>query len=561
MKATKKRKLIILLVVLILPALWGLFLPGYFGVHDDMHPAWIFEMFKAFSVGQMPPRWASNLSFGFGYPLFHFVYPLPYYLGAFFYWLGMSLTGSVQVLHVLALVFSGIFMYLFAKEHWGKRAALMAGLLYVYTPYRALDVYVRGALGEAIAFVFLPLIGWGISKSCKTNRWRYVGVTAIAIACLILSHNLTAMAGLPILAVYCLLEIWRQRKKVKVKLSILRQTSSLLLGLIISAYFWLPAFVEKKLMIDDTLFNFKDHFPFIKQLIFSPWGHGASLWGPGDGMSFQVGIINWLVLISGGCFILYSLIKKKKVEWVAGYFALIAVLSLFLMNIRSSFLWDSLPLLAYFQFPWRLLIVTTFCSSFLAGFVASKIKKHKWLFTILLVSPIILTSAYFQPEKIKHISDEQIFTRFFSVNPTNPKEESKEYLTLGEEYLRLSKKTEERPSSYAWEKFVLTGSETEMQIKEKSSIDYLVETSGEENLLVTKIYALPGWQVEMDGSLIEIKAGKPYGQIEIEVPEGEHSFRVRYKQTKFWQIINIVSLIGFLIAIKLIVSKTKRVKK
>jgi len=46
-------------------------------------------------------------------------------------------------------------------------------------------------------------------------------------------------------------------------------------------------------MIDDTLFNFKDHFPFIKQLIFSPWGHGASLWGPGDGMSFQVGIINW----------------------------------------------------------------------------------------------------------------------------------------------------------------------------------------------------------------------------------------------------------------------------
>lgn len=558
MKGISNKKIILWLIVLTLPAIFGLILPGYFGVHDDMHPAWIFEMFQAFSMKQFPPRWAANLSFGFGYPLFHFIYPLPYYLGAFLYWLGMSLTGSVETLHALALILSGIFMYLFVKEHWGKKAALIAAVVYVYTPYRALDVYVRGALGEAVAFVFLPLIGWGIARCCKTGRWRYVGLTALAVAGLVLSHNLTALVGLPILALYGLLEIWKKRKTTKVKLLTLQQISSFVLGLVISAYFWLPALIDKKFMVKDTLFNFVDHFPFIKQLIFSEWGHGASLWGPSDGMSFQVGIINWMVLIIGGVLISYSLFKKKKIEPVAGYFLFIAGVSLFLMNIRSSFIWNSVPLIAYFQFPWRMLIVTTFCSSFLAGFVVSKIKPTKWLLVAILVMPMILTSTYFRPEEIKYISDEQIFTRFFSVNPVNPQEESAEYLTLTEEYLRLSKNTEVRPDKYAWDKFTFEKPGTEIQIKENSPIDYEIETSGEENLLVSKIYALPGWEVELDDKPAQIKIGKPYGQIEVEVPEGDHLLKVNYKQTKFWQITNIISLLGLLTAIGLTRTRTKK---
>lgn len=557
-KNASSKKVILWLVFLTLPAICGLMLPGYFGVHDDMHPAWIFEMLQAFSMKQFPPRWAANLSFGFGYPLFHFVYPLPYYLGAFLNWLGMSLTGSIQMLHALSLIFSGIFMYLFAKEHWKKNAALIAAVVYIYTPYRALDVYVRGAIGEAVAFVFLPLIGWGIVKCCKTGYWRYVGLTALAVAGLILSHNLTALAGLPILALYGLLEIWKRRKKANVKLLTLQQISSFVLGLVISAYFWLPALVDKKFMVDDTLFNFKDHFPFIKQLIFSKWGHGASLWGPGDGMSFQVGIVNWLVLIIGGFLISYLLIKRRKIELVAGYFILIAGVSLFLMNIRSSFIWDSVPLLAYFQFPWRLLIVTTFCSSFLAGFVASKIKPTKWLFAIMLVMPIILTSMYFRPDEMKYISDEQIFNRFFAVNPTDPQEESAEYLTLTEEYLRLPKNTEIRPDKYAWDKFTFEKPGTKLQVNKNSPIDYEIETSGEENLLTSKIYALPGWQVELDNKLAQIEIGKPYGQIEIEIPEGDHLLKVKYRQTRFWQIANLISLIGFLTAIVLIRIKVKK---
>ncbi len=541
-------------VLIILPAIYSLIVPGYFGVHDDMHPAWVFEMFKAFSLKQFPPRWAPDLSFGFGYPLFHFIYPLPYYLGAIFYWLGMSLTGSVEMVHVLALVFSGVFMYLLAREFWDKKASLMAGILYVYTPYRAVDIYVRGALGEAVAFVFLPLIAWGIIKIKKTGYWYYSSITSLAVAGLILSHNLTAIIGLPILIVYSLLNIWEKRKTPKVKILIFQQIFAYIFGLIISAYFWLPALVDKKMMVEDSVFNFVDHFPFIKQLIFSKWGYGASLWGPDDGMSFQVGIVNWIVLFASGFFLLNNLIKKRKNKIGTWYFLLVAGVSLFLMNIRSLFLWNSIPLLAYFQFPWRLLIITTFCSSFLAGFVASKIKVTKWLMVIMLMAPIVSTVNYFKPEKVKYISDEQIFNRFFAVNPVNPEKESKEYLTLTEEYLRLPKNTKIRPDKYVWDKFVLEKPQaTKIEVKKNSAIDYKIETSGEKNLLTGSIYALSGWKVKMDGKLTEIGVGEPYGQIEVEIPAGRHHIEVLYRQTEFWQVVNIVSLGGLMVVGWLIV--------
>lgn len=73
----------------------------------------------------------------------------------------------------------------------------------------------------------------------------------------------------------------------------------LIWGLFISAYYWLPAVFEKKFIQEGTPFNPLDHFPFIRQLIIPFWGYGASVWGPNDQMSFQIGIINILVIVLG----------------------------------------------------------------------------------------------------------------------------------------------------------------------------------------------------------------------------------------------------------------------
>ena len=249
------------MLVLVLPAVGGLLWPGYFSVHDALHPAWVFEMYQAVKSGQLPPRWAPNLSFGYGYPLFHFVYPLPYYLGALFYSLGASLSFSVELVTVLAVVASFVFMYYWMKELGTKKAALLAAVVYVYTPYRAVDIYVRGALGETLAFAFLPMLGWGITRLIKLKEGKRIGllITSLGVAGLILSHNLTAYLGLLIFSLLTgvLMLVYKRGWA-----SLAWVGGGVVLGLLLSAYFWLTALLDKRLMVDDSFFNFIDHNEF-----------------------------------------------------------------------------------------------------------------------------------------------------------------------------------------------------------------------------------------------------------------------------------------------------------
>src|SRR3989344_8908865 len=109
LKTNKNDIIAIFLIIAI--ASWQLLIPGYFSVHDDMHPAWIYEMTYAIKHFQFPPRWAAHLSWGFGYPLFTFIYPLPYYLGSILNFLGFNLTDSVKWLHIIAFALSAVFMW------------------------------------------------------------------------------------------------------------------------------------------------------------------------------------------------------------------------------------------------------------------------------------------------------------------------------------------------------------------------------------------------------------------------------------------------------------------
>ncbi len=52
-------------------------------------------------------------------------------------------------------------MYLFCKRRSGRLGALIAGLVYVYSPYLMHDApYVRGAFGELLALALFPLLLW-----------------------------------------------------------------------------------------------------------------------------------------------------------------------------------------------------------------------------------------------------------------------------------------------------------------------------------------------------------------------------------------------------------------
>src|SRR5216684_48647 len=115
-KIIKKIILLTIIGLLFIPVVWALFVPGFFGASDDIHIAWLFEMHKTLFSGQIPPRYVPDLSYGFGYPLFNFIYPLPFYMGELFHLLGLNFVDSIKAVFFISIPLSAFFMYLLIKE-------------------------------------------------------------------------------------------------------------------------------------------------------------------------------------------------------------------------------------------------------------------------------------------------------------------------------------------------------------------------------------------------------------------------------------------------------------
>ena len=166
----------------------------------------------------------------------------------------------------------------------------------------------------------------------------------------------------------------------------------ILLGLLCSIYFWFPAILESRLMKYDTVFNFYDHYPALKQFITPYWGYGASVPGNYDTMSFYMGAVGILVIIFGSIIFLLNQKKFSNEEKILiGWGIIISLLSVFMMNFRSAWFWRNLPLLPYFQFPWRFLAMITLASPFFI-IAFSKLKQLKYIpfIIIFLQSDLIL---------------------------------------------------------------------------------------------------------------------------------------------------------------------------
>ena len=380
MKFIKKHWLIFLSIVIVLPSIWPLFRSDFFRMHDWTHVARLIELDVALKAGQIPPRWAPDLGWGYGMPLFHFYNPLPYYFAELLYLIKVPAVWSIKVVFGLNFLLGFYFMYLWAKTFWGKYGALVAATAFTYLPYRAVDFYVRGTLGELTAMTFLPLLFYALKK-------KKLVLTALVWTAVFLSHNVVALFSLFFIPLYFLfhLKYWKRFLLI----------SLFTFGL--SAFFILPAFFEKNLTVVNNIsggyFHYSYHFIYLRQLISRAWAYGGSILGPKDEMSFQLGWPQVLLILPA-----VRLWRRQIYFWLA------LTLSIFMMTFHSRFIWDRLPILALAQFPWRLL---TFAATFTAFFSGSLFYwlKNKLVAAVLIVLIIALNWQYFRPEKFSPVND------------------------------------------------------------------------------------------------------------------------------------------------------------
>ncbi|HSW87830.1 MAG TPA: hypothetical protein VLG12_01585, partial [Candidatus Saccharimonadales bacterium] len=171
----KKLFLGILIIIGFIP-LVGLFHPGLPITHDGKdHVARIANFYQNLQEGNLIPRWAGNLNWGYGHPILEFLYPLPSYIASVFHLIGFSFIDSAKIVFGIGLLASGVCMYLWLAEFLSIPAAFIGGMLYMFTPYRFVEVYVRGDIGENLAFVFMPLTLLFIYRMYRSSLSRHPG--------------------------------------------------------------------------------------------------------------------------------------------------------------------------------------------------------------------------------------------------------------------------------------------------------------------------------------------------------------------------------------------------
>jgi hypothetical protein len=337
------------------------------------------ELNQAWQDGVLYPRWAPDLAYGYGMPLFNYAPPLLYHVTQLISLSGLSLDVAMKTSIILILFLYSMGMYLFARDLYGPRAGLLAAAVYLYAPYRLREAYIQGNYGQLFGLAFYPLILWSFHGLFATDRRRYVPLAALSLAGLLLSHNISAMIFAPLFGAYLVFLLALRGLETGRLLVIKVTTASIALGLGLSAFFWLPAFAERDLIrlsgITTGFFDFRYNFISLAELLALPRPLDLSAVNPNFPLSLGVAQMVFAALALLGIGLLYT---ERNTHYasthVAGqawhhtlFFAMALLITAFLTLPSSQLIWETVPLLELAEFPWRWLGPAMLCAAVLAG--------------------------------------------------------------------------------------------------------------------------------------------------------------------------------------------------
>lgn len=541
-----------------------------------LHLVRLAELERAIWAGVVFPRWSPDLGYGFGFPLFHYYAPFSYYVGLIPRLLGLSLPVSMAISYVLALWVLGWGVALWARDVWrnwvGVTTAVLAAL---YAPYILYNVYHRAALAELWGLAWLVLVLWAVNRMITDQRLKNEDsprfpifnvqsliFIAVFYALLILSHNITAMIGTPLILGYTILLTFSRRPFNLYPSSFI--LLGLALGLGLSAFFWLPAFFERHLVQIENLtatsgFTYVNHFLSLAAIFAQPKTVDPMQVNPAIPRSLSwpvviLAVFAWLP-VKG---LKIEKLKMMKVQRLG--LTLAALLCLLMVLPWSKALWETVELLSFVQFPWRFLGPASIFLSMLAAFGAiqlsnrlhSQFKINYSLLIIILTFLILLFSlTWLFPSRAQTLPND------LSPSETIQFEVETGWLgtTAAADYLPREVQQLPKPDvAFSG----LSGSElpSELVIQNletsytEMSFSYVVD---EPATAVFHQFFFPGWQAELDGVPIEISATETEGLITAVLPAGEHTFELSFGNTTLRSVANTVSVISFVVLVILIV--------
>ena len=242
-KKNKNRlKFICIVIVLSLFACIPYLNDGTIFAHDlAYHLSRIINTSEEISFGNFPVFIHSDLLDGFGYGNSLFYPELFLYPAIILFKLGFGVLFSYKMLIIIITIATFLISY-YAAKYISKdnKIALITSMFYTLSLYRLVDIFVRGALGEVIAFAFLPLIIVGIYDVIlgENKKWYFI---CFGLFALINSHIISFIITVIFLVILCLINI---KIIIKDKTKIRNLIVAALVSVLLSCSFILPYFEQ-----------------------------------------------------------------------------------------------------------------------------------------------------------------------------------------------------------------------------------------------------------------------------------------------------------------------------
>ncbi len=514
---------------------------------------------RAIRDGVLYPRWFPDLAYGYGFPFFVYREPLGYYALEGLHRLGVSVPNAFNLVLAGSVILSGIAMFLLARDIFGLRGGLLAGVTYMTAPYTLIGPLARGNLPEVIAFAWMPLILFFFRRLIVFRTTRYFVASIVTCAALFLTHNISSLLFTPLLLAYIVVVGWVQSPDRSSPIAELRYAigdtpyaiGAVALALGLTAFFWYPALAEQgqvQLYLTHSTRGNDYHFNFIgiDELLGGPGSLDPNLINPPLRISF-----GWAQLALAAIGVLAYRRAENGEQRALIIAAALATVALTLMALPISLpLWDNLPLIRFVQFPWRFVGRAMLPAALLAAALSSsQLSIHhqdtktrsnlsvfvpSWLFGVSVFTALLFTAPLSYPRLCPTPHDLDMTDVFGYERATG-------HIGVDPLGAYLPRTVIERPAGSPLEAQYAAGGPIERfdtatlpdgaQVLDAQYGPNRAALTISTPLDFTATYltfAFPGWRVWIDDRPVEIPPANPGGLITFDVPAGEHGIRVEF---------------------------------
>ena len=460
---------------------------------------------------------------GYGYANGLFYPDIFLYVPALLTTLGMNVIISYKIFLILINLFTILSIFIAIKNISNNDyATILGSILYAFAPYRLVDMYERGALGETLAFIFIPIIIYGMYEIIFRDKRKYY-ILVIGMTGLILSHMVSTYIITILLIIYCIFNTKQLFKEKRILYLLLSATITLL----ITSFFIVP--MIEQMLSQKFYYNNTSNIP---EFVLS--NRTVPIYLLFIGLpNFRRAFFKKYWVPSGiGIIFIYIIIKKIKHKEINDKFinqsVIISIITLLLTTLTPFWKLNIVKKILFpIQFPWRLYMIPTVLLTISGSIILEKTNKIKTIRNIFIMSTASVLSMFaicIIPKRITEVKEyDASYAEYL------PKEIDKEFIKQRE--LIISN----NPLEYTLKQI---GTDIEISFKQND-----MNTEIELPLIYYK-----GYESKMENKKLETFKTKN-GLVGIKINDiKEGNIKTSYKGTiisKTTKIISLITLISF----------------